>query len=348
MAYISFKPTDYFTSHLYSGNDSTNNQTSLGMTPDLVWVKSRNTGSPTQHYWVDKVRGDKKYISSNSTAAEATDSNTFDLVSGGFNLAGGNGWTNVSGRTYVAWNWKAGGAGSSNSDGSITSTVSASTTSGFSICKWSGSGANATIGHGLGAVPKMIITKSMASSSWCVYHASLGNTKTLFLESSGSGNTHVAYYNNTSPTSSVFTVGSDDAVNHSGNNMIAYCFSEKKGFSKFGSYTGNGNQDGAFIYTGFKPAFVIVKRVDGTASWVMTDNKFSFNGRGSHDSYVMFPSQQSAETDSYGLLLHSNGFKFRGSDSASATVNGSGASYVYLAFAAEPIVSSNGDAATAR
>ena len=157
MAYTTInKSTDYFNTHLYSGNDTTNNQ-QVGLTPDLVWVKCRNNATPS-HYWVDKVRGDKKYISSNATTAEQTDSNTFDLVSGGFNLAGGNGWTNVTGRNYASWNWKANGQGSANSDGTITSTVSAKTTSGFSIVKWTPSGGNATVGHGLGAVPEMMIS----------------------------------------------------------------------------------------------------------------------------------------------------------------------------------------------
>ena len=149
MAYTTIdKSSLHFNTHLYSGNDTTNNQ-QVGLTPDLVWVKCRNNATPS-HYWVDKVRGDKKYISSNATTAEQTDSNTFDLVSGGFNLAGGNGWTNLTGRNYVSWNWKASNATAvSNTDGSITSTVSANTTSGFSIVQWVGTGVNATIGHSL-------------------------------------------------------------------------------------------------------------------------------------------------------------------------------------------------------
>jgi hypothetical protein len=156
MAYtIVNNSSDFFNTHLYSGNDTTNNQ-QVGLTPDLVWVKARNSAIPS-HYLVDKVRGDKKYISSNATTAEQTDSNTFDLVSGGFNLAGGNGWTNVTGRNYVAWNWKANGSGSANTDGTISSTVSANTTSGFSISTYTGTGATATVGHGLGVVPKVVL-----------------------------------------------------------------------------------------------------------------------------------------------------------------------------------------------
>lgn len=340
MSYISFQPNDYFTTHLYSGNDSTNNQTSLGMTPDLVWVKSRNTGSPTQHYWVDKVRGDKKYISSNATTAEQTDGNTFDLVSGGFNLAGGNGWTNVSGRTYCAWNWKANGQGSANNDGSTNTTyTSANTTAGISIVKWTPSGSAETVGHGLGAVPKMIITKNLgASQGWFTYHHSIGNGKYLLLNTTAAEATDSSAWNDTTPTSSVFSVGAQ----FGGSPYIAYCFAEKKGFSKFGSYTGNGNADGSFIFTGFKPAFVMIKSTD-TEGWYIIDNKRTgFN----EANYALIAQDTSAEeTGTNRINLLSNGFKATTSNSA---VNTSGQTYFYMAFAEHPLVSSNGVPAVAR
>ena len=343
MAYTTInKSTDHFITHLYSGNDSTNNQTSLGMTPDLVWVKSRNTGSPTQHYWVDKVRGDKKYISSNADTAEQTDGNTFDLVSGGFNLAGGNGWTNVSGRTYVAWNWKANGAGVSNTDGSITSTVSASSTSGFSIVKYTGTGSNATVGHGLGgAVPKMIIVKNLTNANaWSVYHASLGATKYLALNESDAAGTASDRWQDTIPTSSVFSIGTN--ANQGGSyDYIAYCFAEKTGFSKFGSYTGNGNASNApFIYTGFKPAFVLHKRTDSTSDWDLFDNKrVGYNV----DNRILAPNTNAAEVTATKIDLLSNGFKLRTSTGG----NYSG-TYIYMAFAEAPIVGSNNVPCTAR
>ena len=238
MAYTTInKSTDYFNTLLYTGDGtSPKARTGVGFQPDWVWSKTRS--SVKNHQLIDSVRGADKTLQSNVTDAEGNqfsygylqsfDSDGFTSIAGS---SAPDNW-NGNGTTYVAWNWKAGGGqGSSNTDGSINTTyTSVNTTAGFSICYWSGTGANATIGHGLGAVPKIIITKSMASvTSWCVYHASLGNTKTIFLESNGTGNTHVAYYNNTSPTSSVFTVGTDSGVNHSGNNMIAYCFAEKTG-----------------------------------------------------------------------------------------------------------------------
>jgi hypothetical protein len=187
----------------------------------------------------------------------------------------------------------------------------------------------------------MIITKSMASSSWCVYHAGLGNTKTIFLESAGNGNTHIAYYNNTSPTSSVFTVGTDDAVNHSGNDMIAYCFAEKTGYSKFGSYTGNGNADGTFVYTGFKPAFVMIKRTDTTGSWYMLDNK-----RNTFNVVTKYlkANENTADSTVDFLDFTSNGFKMI---STGADVNTNGASHIYMAFG-QSLVGSNNVPCTAR
>ena len=342
MAYITFQPQDYFNTHLYSGNDTTNNQ-QVGLTPDLVWVKSRNTGSPTQHYWVDKVRGDKKYISSNSNSAEATDSNTFDLVSGGFNLAGGNGWTNVSGRTYASWNWKAGGAGSSNSDGSVTSTVSANTTSGFSIVKYTnpGSGSPFTVGHGLGAVPKMIMIKNITGSAqnWGVYHTGPGFGKYLQLNTTIDEATANLV---TATSSTTFSTYYDHHA--TGVDLIAYCFAEKKGFSKIGKYKGNGNTNGPFIYTGFKPAFVLFKEYTGDSdNWVIQDNKregFNPNNR------RLFPNDNAAEnTSSFRLDMFSNGFKLNSSDN---DANHDGNYILYMAFAEVPVVASNGDPATAR
>ena len=346
MAYTTInKSTDQFITHLYTGNDSTNNQTSLGMTPDLVWVKCRNNSTPS-HYWVDKVRGDKKYISSNLTASESTDSNTFDLVSGGFNLAGGNGWTNVSGRNYVAWNWKANGHGSSNTDGSINTTyTSANTTAGFSISTYTGTGSAATIGHGLGVKPSMIIVKNLSSSSygWYIYHKSIAATHEILLNSNAAKDT-TSQWNDTEPTSSVFSVGTAAATNGSGNNLVAYCFAEKTGYSKFGSYTGNGNADGTFVYTGFKPAWLLVKQTTGASqNWYLWDNKRdSFNLADT----PLKPDESLAESGigAYNIDMLSNGFKFRGTETQ---INASGETYIYMAFG-QSLVGSNNVPCTAR
>ena len=345
MAYISFQPNDYFNTKIYTGTGSSNALTGVGFQPDWTWIKVRSEANNHEIY--DAVRGVTKRIYSDINNAE--DTNTAGLTAfgtDGFTVNTG-GAVNGSSKTYVAWNWKANGQGSSNTDGSINTTyTSANTTAGFSIVKYTNpsSGSPFTVGHGLGAAPKMIIIKNLSSAqTWGVYHASVGFGKYLRLDDSAaeaSANLVTATSNTT------FSAYQD---HHStGNELIAYCFAEKKGFSKFGSYIGNGNANGAFVYTGFKPAFVIVKRVDSAANWVMTDNKISFNGKGTNDSSVLFPSTTTAETDAYGLQLHSTGFKFAGSDSASATVNGSGAEYIYMAFASEPLVSSNGIPATAR
>jgi len=344
MSYISFQPKDYFNTHLYSGNDTTNNQ-QVGLTPDLVWVKCRNSAVPS-HYWVDKVRGDKKYISSNATTAEQTDSNTFDLVSGGFNLAGGNGWTNVSGRTYCAWNWKGGGAGSSNTDGSINTTyTSANTTSGFSISTYTGTGSDGTIGHGLGVAPKFVMVKSLSATTyWMCYHAALGNNKEIYLNANNAASTSITW-NTTTPTSSVISLDSagGSGVNVSGQTYVCYAFAEKKGFSKFGSYTGNGNADGTFVYTGFKPAFVLTKKASASDNWVLLDNKRDTSPN--PHKLALFPNLQDAQSGDYLTDFLSNGFKIR---SSTGSLNSSGADYIYIAFAEEPLVSSNNIPATAR
>ena len=346
MAYISFQPHDHFNNVLYTGSNGANAITGVGLQPDWLWLKPRNY---TDHHRImDVLRGQNTIYSNRNVAQDANSSHFTSLDSDGFTLAGSDGGWNSSSYNYVAWNWKAGGAGSSNSDGSITSTVSANTTAGFSIIKYVGTGSAATIPHGLGAAPELVLIKSLDQTRiWIVGMEALGNwNKYLALSATDAEQTSSTYFPS-APTSTLVNLGNGANVNNSSENYIAYCFKQKKGFSKFGSYLGLG-ASGNFIYCGFKPAFVIVKRIDGSANWVMTDNKFSFNGRGTHDSYVMFPSADNQETDSYGLLLVSNGFQIRGSDSTSATVNGSSAEYIYWAFAEEPTVSSNGVPATAR
>jgi hypothetical protein len=348
MAYTTInKSIDYFEPKLYTGNAGTNAITGLNFQPDWLWIKSRSRTD--NHVLIDALRGTNR-LRSNTTDAQADISGDgfTSLDSNGFTLngSGGGGETNANSATFASWNWKAGGSGSSNSNGDITSTVSANTTSGFSIVTHTGNGSTATIGHGLGAVPKMIFSRKTTTDNWFTYHHSLGNGKYMLLEASDTVATSSNVWNDTTPTSSVFTKGGP--ANENAASYISYCFAEKIGFSKFGDYTGNGNTDGTFIYTGFKPALVIVKNTSSSANWVMTDNKFSFNGKGTHESSVLFPSLTSVETDSYGLQMYSNGFAFKGGDSASATVNGSGNIFIYMAFAEVPLVGSNNIPATAR
>tara|TARA_Y100001937_G_scaffold4779_2_gene6323 strand:- start:10465 stop:11511 length:1047 start_codon:yes stop_codon:yes gene_type:complete len=341
------KPIDYFEPKLYTGNAGTNAITGLNFQPDWLWIKS--TSRTDNHVLLDVLRGTNR-LRSNTTGAQADISGDgfTSLDSNGFTLngSGGGGETNANSASFTSWNWRAGGSGSSNGDGDITSTVSVNTTAGFSIVSHTGTGSTATIGHGLGAVPKVIFSRKTAVDNWFSYFSDIGPTKYLLLEASDTTATSSNVFNDTAPTSSVFTKGGP--ANENAATYISYCFAEKTGFSKFGSYTGNGNTDGTFVYTGFKPAWVIVKNSSATANWVATDNKISFNGKGSNESNVLFPSTTGTLNDGYGLQMYSNGFALKGGDSASATVNGSGNIYVYMAFAEAPLVGSNNIPATAR
>ena len=342
MAYITFQPNDYFNTKLYTGTGSSNALTGVGFQPDWVWIKDRS--SAQNHALYDAVRGVQKKISSSSTAAEATSTTELSAFgSDGFTVLT-DGQVNASGDNYASWNWRANGQGSSNTDGTInTNYTSANTTSGFSISTYTGTGSNATIGHGLGSAPSVVICKQLnATQQWINYHKAIGATKYLHLNASDASATSSTVWNDTDPTSSVFSVGTAANCNGSGNTYVAYCFAEKKGFSKFGSYTGNGNADGTFIYTGFAPAFIITKITSGVDSWFMYDNKRSpFNVRGKY--LVADGTGTDSNADAYDFL--SNGFKVK---STATSFNGNGSTYVYMAFAEAPLVSSNGVPAVAR
>ena len=342
MAYTTInKSTDYFNTKLYTGNGSTNAITGVNFQPDWTWLKRRDTAD--SHALYDAVRGVTKRLESNGTGAEGTKSaglTTFGTD--GFTL-GNDTQANTSGGTYASWNWKANGAGSANTDGSINSTVSANTTSGFSIVSFTGTGSNATVGHGLGVAPKFIIVKCLShASEWIVYYGDA--TDYLKFNEDNATADDSTRWNDTAPTNSVFSLGTQGDINTSGRTYIAYCFAEKKGYSKIGSYTGNGNNDGTFVYTGFKPAWVMVKRTDGSANWNMYDNKrIGYNPL----NYFLYPNLSDAEDTSnpQWLNLHSNGFKLR---NTSTIANTSGGSYIYMAFAEAPLVGSNNVPATAR
>jgi hypothetical protein len=325
--------SQYFAPVIYSGDGTTGRSIAVGFQPDFTWIKTR---SPADwHVLDDSVRGAGKIMASNSTQAEVTDTTAFNAFnSNGFVVGTSAGWhTNRTGGTYVAWNWKGNGSGSTNTSGSITSTVSANTTSGFSIVTYTGTGANATVGHGLGVAPKMIIVKTRATANdWYVYNENVGNTKYLRLntiEAAGTFN----LWQNTSPTSSVFYLATDGTVNGNGGTYVAYCFAAVAGFSAFGSYTGNGSSDGPFIYTGFRPAYLLIKFQTGTTSWMVLDNPRSsyFNVA----KNKLYPDTTDAEaTDAEnGVDLVSNGFKIRTGNNKS---NDPGATYIYVAFAENP------------
>ena len=343
MAYISFQPKDYFNTKLYTGTGSSNAITGVGFQPDWTWIKCRTDAQ--NHALYDAVRGVQKKISSSSTAAEATATTELSAFgSDGFTVLT-DGQVNASGQTYASWNWRANGQGSSNTDGTINTTyTSANTTSGFSISTYTGTGSNATIGHGLGSAPSVVICKQLnATQQWINYHKAIGATKYLHLNATDAAATSSTVWNDTDPTSSVFSVGTAVNCNGSGNTYVAYCFAEKKGFSKFGSYVGNGSTDGTFVYTGFKPAFLIQKRSDTTANWNLYDNKRSTSGGSNVVDDLFYVDGSNAEISYTSVDFLSNGFKFRSSDGA---IN-SGAN-IYMAFAEAPIVSSNGVPAVAR
>ena len=347
MAYTTInKSTDYFNTVLYTGNGGTNAITGVGFQPDLVWIKDRDATG--YHFWTDAIRGVTKTLFSNTNGAEGTEVTGLTAFGTDGFTVGNHSNINTSGRNIVSWNWKANGQGSSNTDGSINTTyTSVNTTAGFSISTYTGNGtAGATIGHGLGVVPKMIIVKNKthAGGNWVVYHESLGNTKAVYLDLTDASGTAGAW-NNTSPTSSVFTVNDANALNGSGGReYVAYCFAEKKGYSKFGSYTGNGNDDGTFVYTGFKPAFVMVKATSATSDWNIMDDKraVSFNP----NTKELYANSSGAEATGGETIRDylSNGFKLRGT---SGGTNGNGVSYIYMAFG-QSLVGSNNVPCTAR
>ena len=349
MAYTTInKSSEHFNTKLYTGNDGTNAITGLGFQPDFNWIKDRT--STGEHLLVDAVRG-MYNIRSNSTAVESANGSIHQqsLDSDGFTVVGSAGNSNASGRNYASWNWKANGTGSSNTAGSINSTVSVNTTAGFSIVKWTGNGTNpSTVGHGLGVAPKMIIMKNTSSSTagWYVYHVSNGASAYMRLNLTDAVTTSHDIFNDATPTSTVFSVN-HDVINGSGNTIIAYCFAEKTGYSKFGSYTGNGNADGAFIYTGFKPAFLIVKDSQSGQYWHMFDNKREpFND---DDFAQLSPNNSGSEatirTDRGIAKLDflSNGFKWRTDNSGFNGTN----EYIYMAFG-QSLVGSNNVPCTAR
>jgi hypothetical protein len=321
----------YFNISLYTGTGSSQSITGLGFQPDWTWIKERNAAA--DHGLYDAVRGVQNQLESNTTTAETAEATGLTAFgSDGFTV-GALAQLNTSGDTYVAWNWKANGAGSSNTAGSITSTVSANTSAGFSVVTYTGTGANATVGHGLGVAPSMIIVKRRnTAQSWPVYHASLGATKNLYLDLTDAAATATTPWNDTSPTSTVFSVGTSAATNSGSGTYVAYCFSEVAGYSKFGSYTGNGSTDGSFIFTGFRPKFVMIKRTDDAFGWYMYDTaRNTYNVT----NLLLLANASDAETTTTTAILDlvSNGFKLKNTSSG---INASGGTYLYMAFAETP------------
>ena len=338
-------PSAYFQTALYTGNGSTQSITNDGnsdLQPDWVWIKERNNA--VDHQLQDSTRGVTKTLQSNSNNGEST---LTDIItsfnSDGFSLGNNVTW-NGSSDTYVAWQWKAnGGTTSSNSDGSITSTVQANTTAGFSIVTWSGNTtAGATVGHGLGVAPHYVQVKrrDRDGDAWRGFWQPLGDEKYLELNANDAEqDSTTGAWNDTSPTSSVFSLGSAAGIN--GGNMLAYCFAPIQGYSKIGSYTGNGNADGTFIYTGFKPRFFMLKGTGNVSSWCMYDTARDPINQASQKIWA---NENNAEQSTGAMDFLSNGIKMRINDN---DFNGSGYQYLYMAFAENPFVATNGVPTTA-
>ena len=316
-----------FNTALYSGNGGTQLISTVGFKPDFVWIKTRNL--PSNHVLTDIVRGEQKALNSDLTAVQGNQSPLgVQFESNGFTAldnSGGGAGINGNSKTYVSWNWKGSGITDTNTDGTITSSVSANKEAGFSVVKYTGNAtAGAKIGHGLSSIPELIIVKIIdGSNNWCVYSSVIGNTKYLRLNSSQGESTANDRWNNTTPTSSVFTIGSDGEVNSNANDYIAYCFASIPGYSRVGSYIGTGGS--LTVYVGFEPSFVMIKRTDASGNWVIVDNK-----RGNGDNRL-YANLNNADDAGQGESFTSTGFSPR--NSSNSDTNISGGTYMYLAIA---------------
>ncbi len=350
MAYTTIDdPSAYFQTALWTGDGNSTkaitNDGNSDLQPDWVWLKNRT--DTENHTLADTSRGVTKRLVSNTNGAEDT-SGIASVQSDGFTVQlSYNGNTNA--KNYVAWQWKAnGGTTSTNTSGTSNSTVQANTTAGFSIVTRVGTGsAGATYGHGLGKKPDVIINKEYdATNDWYSYWRVMGDgTHWILLDTTGAKVDDANMWNDTAPTSTVFSVGNSGGSNGSSRNYLAYCFTAIQGFSKFGSYKGNGNADGTFVYTGFKPAFLIIKAASRTGEWVMLTGKIATGTNSNPLTDAIYAHTNAAETGTFTLDFLSNGFKIRHTSNAT---NGSGETYIYMAFAEHPFVSSEGVPVTAR
>jgi len=331
------KPSNHFDATTYTGDGTANRVISgLNFTPDFIWIKNRSStwDNILGNYVATAVSGLPITLVSNSTAAEVDGGYIGTQTTNSLKLAqaASENRTNGNTLTYVAWQWNAGGSTVTNTSGSISAQVRANPTAGFSVVTYTANNtAGATIGHGLGVAPSFIIVKSRSAvNSWNSYHISLGNTKGIDLNDTAAASTSSNYWNNTSPTSSLFSVAA--YTNNLTGTYVAYCFAPVAGYSAFGSYTGNGSTDGPFVYLGFRPRFVLFKRSDaGTNSWEIRDT--------ARDTYNkvddrLFPNTSGAEdANNEGADFLSNGFKIR---NAGSGCNASAATYIYMAFAEAP------------
>jgi len=356
MAYTTIdKPKLHFEGIKYLGSSSAVTVSGLQFQPDWVWIKDRDNGN--NHCLVDAVRGVGKYLKANGTAAEIDSSSQSisAFTSDGFTVGTANPANESASTTrgFISWNWKANGQGSSNTDGSInTAYTSVNSTAGFSISKYTGTGsAGATFGHGLGVAPKVVIIKKTNNTGqWCVGSHYLDSSWDYFLfldDAAGNANADNVF-NDVAPSSSTVTLGNHSFSNNNGDEYIAYCFAEKTGYSKFGSYTGSGSTDGPYIYLGFKPAFFMTRRYDSGNSWNIFDNKRSATGGTNEITYNLNadgPDAEQTSTTYNDVDFYANGVHIREDNNG---VNAASGTYFYMAFAEMPIVSSGNVPATAR
>jgi len=347
MAYTTIDdPSAYFQAKGYAGNSVDNtaitNDGNSNLQPDLIWFARYDT--PGDKFLLNSSRGVTKFLISSGTDAEGTSTSivkSFDT--NGFSV-GTNSNSNSSSSNYVAWQWKAnGGTTSSNTDGSITSTVQANQDAGFSIVTYTTAGSTATIGHGLGAKPDVILLKKRNGAiSWYVRHVSTGTSYLNLNLTSAAVSNPTATWTTTEPTTSVYSIGTSSDFNINGGEYLAYCFAEKQGFSKFGKYVGNGSTDGSFIYTGFKPAVIILKRTDSAKNWnIITGATIQENVIDERFNLNLGNIQSVSDWADF----VSNGFKLR---TTNAAINASGGTYIYMAFAENPFTTSTGIPTTAR
>ena len=334
----------YLNTITYAGSNSEQSITGVGFTPDMYWVKNRGSGD---HVIYDRVRAAGKaiYPSLPNDEDDSTAHNP-SLDADGITFGGNYTDINKASNNYVLWNWLAGGSGSSNTEGRkasdssvITSTVSVNQTAGFSIVSWQGNGENSTIGHGLGVAPSWILIKNRADAdSWVVYHDVMGATKGAALDGNGIPATASTFFNDTAPSPTVFSVGSGGRTNGSTDAMIAYCWCEKPGFSKFGSYEGNGNSsDGPYVHLGFTPQWLMIKGIDQSAnSWMMYDNVREPNNPKDLDLAADTSNAEDADMGSNGPDFLSNGFKFQSSGTSQGNLNVQDKTFIYMAFAEHP------------
>jgi len=329
---------DYFNTVLYTGNSGTNAITGVGFQPDFVWAKSRTTAYPPELY--DVIRGQNRMYSSATTADAIGSITSFD--SDGFTHTSGSIGTNASGDSIVAWNWKAGGTAVSNTDGSITSSVSAAPDAGFSIVSYTGTGANATVGHGLTQKPEWLVTKSRDSSlNWSFLQINdMTTDKVMALQATNAEFSSAGSFIESDFTATTFGVGTETPTNKSGDDFIAYCFHSVEGYSKVGSMELNNNADGTFVYLGFRPALVIAKRIDGTGDWNIFDSTRDAFNDGDLDLLQANTTTAESAFAASPIDLLSNGFKLRHT-SANGYVNAASDTAIYLAFAEQPFKYAN-------